>query len=271
MTASPSTSAGIDQPDDLVCALERHVQARSVEATWEVLLGSMLRYGFDRLIYGLTRSGSDNGLGPRSDMLVLSNHGKDYIEPYMANEMYLNAPMVDWALRNHGEMSWSYLGEIADALSSAQKKVLKFNALHGVTAGYTISFADGMTRHRAAIALTAPRDVPQSEVDRIWRQFGRQISLICHVAHLRLSCLPWPATQNRLTDRQREVLEWVGDGKTISDVATILGLNPATIEKHLRNARAALGADTTAQALVKAAIQRQIFTVRPTADHKSQR
>jgi LuxR family transcriptional regulator len=62
-----------------------------------------------------------------------------------------------------------------------------------------------------------------------------------------------------LTARQREVLGWVGDGKTVQDIALLIGLTPATVEKHLRLARAALNVETTAQAVLKAAFQNQIF------------
>ncbi|MEJ2019255.1 MAG: helix-turn-helix transcriptional regulator, partial [Maritimibacter sp.] len=63
-----------------------------------------------------------------------------------------------------------------------------------------------------------------------------------------------------LTERQREVLSWIGDGKSNLDVATILGVSVATVEKHLRLARERLGVETTAQAVLKASFQNQIYT-----------
>ena len=56
-------------------------------------------------------------------------------------------------------------------------------------------------------------------------------------------------------------MEWVGDGKTMADIAEIMGLTQATIEKHLRLAREALNVETTAQAVLKASFQNQIFVV----------
>ena len=67
--------------------------------------------------------------------------------------------------------------------------------------------------------------------------------------------------QRTLTKRQREVLQWVGDGKTTQDIAVLLGLTPATIEKHLRLAREALDVETTAQAVLKAAFYNQMFVL----------
>jgi len=64
-----------------------------------------------------------------------------------------------------------------------------------------------------------------------------------------------------LTKRQREVLQWVGDGKTTQDIAILLDLTSATIEKHLRLAREALDVETTAQAVLKAAFLNQMFVI----------
>jgi len=40
-----------------------------------------------------------------------------------------------------------------------------------------------------------------------------------------------------------------------------MGLTPATVEKHLRLARDNLNVETTAQAVLKAALQNQMFVI----------
>ncbi|MFP3656183.1 LuxR C-terminal-related transcriptional regulator, partial [Burkholderia sp. SIMBA_052] len=73
--------------------------------------------------------------------------------------------------------------------------------------------------------------------------------------------LPYNAPNRGLTRRQREVLQWVGDGKTTQDIALLMGLTTATIEKHLRLAREALSVETTAQAILKAALHNQMYAI----------
>jgi len=65
-----------------------------------------------------------------------------------------------------------------------------------------------------------------------------------------MASLPIPTQRNDLTERQKEVLHWVAHGKTSAEIATILGLSSATIEKHLRQARDTLGVSTTTQAVL---------------------
>jgi DNA-binding CsgD family transcriptional regulator len=52
-----------------------------------------------------------------------------------------------------------------------------------------------------------------------------------------------------LTEREREVLEWVAAGKTNRDIAAILGARPRTIEKHLERIYEKLGVETRTAAV----------------------
>jgi LuxR family transcriptional regulator len=80
--------------------------------------------------------------------------------------------------------------------------------------------------------------------------------LINNVAQLKIMSLPHlTPSGERLTNRQREALEWVSNGKTTQDIAILMGLTQATVEKHLRLARKVLGLETTAQAVIRAAFQ----------------
>jgi DNA-binding CsgD family transcriptional regulator len=47
----------------------------------------------------------------------------------------------------------------------------------------------------------------------------------------------------RLTTREREVLHWVGQGKRNSEIAEILGIATATVNKHLERVYPKLGVD----------------------------
>jgi len=51
----------------------------------------------------------------------------------------------------------------------------------------------------------------------------------------------------------------VADSKTTQDIAILMGVSAAMIEKHLRLARDTLDVKTTAQAVAKAAMLNMIF------------
>lgn len=236
---------------------------QSIEALWDMHTRKMTSYGFDRLLYGFTRYRSGNSLGDPEDYVVLSNHKTEYTDVFMGQGLYSHAPMVRWVLENEGACSWNILGKMIEegALSEAERKVIAFNHTMDVTAGYSISFESISPRSKGAIALTAQSGLSQDEVDAIWDKHGEDILVINNVAHLKIMTLPYSGPSRQLTKRQREALEWVGDGKTTQDIALLMGLTPATVEKHLRLAREALSVETTAQAVLKAALQNQMFVM----------
>src|SRR5579872_5543379 len=61
-----------------------------------------------------------------------------------------------------------------------------------------------------------------------------------------------------LNDREVEVLTWVARGKTSLEIAQIVGLTKRTIDFHIDNARAKLGAATRTEAVIKASSGRLI-------------
>ncbi|HDR28335.1 LuxR family transcriptional regulator [Rhodovulum sp.] len=244
--------------------LKTIVAAQTVEELWAQHTQRMAAYGFDGLIYGFTRFRTANSLGDRNDLLVLSNLRPDYTRAFVDQEMYRNAPMVRWAAENEGVCSWRELRErrARGELTPEEERTLEFNRSMGIVAGYSIAFRDTSMRAKGAIGLVAREGLTQDDVDAIWAEDGDEIFLMNEVMHLKVQNLPYLSTRPPLTPRQREVLEWVGDGKTAQDIATILGVTPATVEKHLRLARETLDVETTAQAVLKAWFQNQIFSTR---------
>ncbi len=244
--------------------LTEMTNTNSVDRLWNDHCERMAAYGFDRLIYGFTLFSTQTSLGDPNEFLVLSNHGRDYLDGFVEGGLYRDAPMVNWAMSHAGASSWRRVGDKLQLgeLSPKMLKVIEFNFSHNVTAGYSISFKTVSSRTRAAISLAGKVGLSQDDVDAIWDEFGTEIVLLNNLMHLKIMTLPQPMPNQSLTARQRETLEWVGDGKTMQDIAIIMGLTQATVEKHLRLARETLNVDTTAQAVTKAAFQNQIYVLK---------
>ena len=247
---------------DLVKRLEMLTNASSVEELWKLHTDYMAVYGFDRIMYGFSRYLTTNSLGDPQDWVLLSTQTPEYMRVFFDEGLYYHAPMIKWALANDGACSWRWMMDMnrTENLTPSEKRVMEFNRKMGVTAGYTISFRSISERTKAAIALTAKAGTSQDAVEQTWARHGDEIIVMNNVMHLKLLTLPYSGDR-QLTKRQREVLQWVGDGKTTQDIALLLGLTAATVEKHLRLAREALDVETTAQAVLKAAFYNQMFVL----------
>lgn len=233
----------------------------TLEAVWELHCRKMAEYGFDRLIYGYSRIANEHPTVQLDDALFLSNHEPEYFNHFIGEQMFVKAPMTRWARDNYGACSWGRFWTNVDTLDAEARRVIQFNQKMDVTAGYTISFADPSPRSFGVIGLAARRGLSQDDVDAIWAADGAAIEVMNHMAHLKILSLPHVTKRAALSQRQREVLEWVGEGKSNQDIAVILGVSVPTVEKHLRLAREKLGVDTTAQAILKASFQNQIYVL----------
>jgi LuxR family transcriptional regulator of spore coat protein len=59
-------------------------------------------------------------------------------------------------------------------------------------------------------------------------------------------------TKGSLTSREREVVGWLAQGKTVADAALILGISTKTAECHSTNAARKLGTENRAELVVAA-------------------
>lgn len=244
---------------DLSAPIDGLLMANDVQALWAELVLRIEERGFARLLYGFTRFRTAQSLGDPDDLVVLSTLPRSYLDGFQPGGPLMRGPMIRWALDNVGALAWpDWLATPPDYLGPPDKDALAFNASHGVLSGYTISFPTQAERFKGAMAVIGQPDENQAAINAKWAEHGAVIERLAHVFHLKLMSLPLPAGRV-LTERQREVLEWVGDGKTTQDIAVILGLTPATVEKHMRLAREAMDVDTTAQAVLKAAFQNQMY------------
>lgn len=236
---------------------------KTLEELWDAHCRQMAEYGFDRLLYGYTRFRTETSLGDPEDFVILTNHCNDYLDGFLHSGLYFHAPMLKWALENEGAASWRLISEMMSSgdMTEKERQVYEFNKSKGVTVGFTISFNSVSMRSKGAISMASYGNRTQDDVDAIWEEHGDDILLMNNMAHLKILTLPYSAPNRVLTKRQREALQWVGDGKTTQDIALLMGLTSATVEKHLRLAREALSVETTAQAVLKASLQNQMFVM----------
>jgi DNA-binding CsgD family transcriptional regulator len=56
----------------------------------------------------------------------------------------------------------------------------------------------------------------------------------------------------QLSEREREVLQWFAEGKSCEDVASIVGISPATVMFHYRNVAQRFGTLNRTHTVVEA-------------------
>ena len=245
-----------------VLPLMSHIaEARSVEDVWDLASRYFGSFGFGRANYGFTRFYYMRNVGDPDDAIFLTTCDAEYARFYFQNGFYARTPVYRWAVSNVGSCTWKWVRDAFDAgqLTAEEMDAVRQNAAIGIVAGVSISFPEASTRSKGALGLIADPGISPEQVDAIWELHRDEILAVAHLMHLKIITLPQPKAKRSLTERQRQALEWVADGKTTQDVAMLMQVSAAMVEKHLRLAREALHVETTTQAVAKASLLNMIF------------
>ena len=240
---------------------ERLLSAPSTAEIWGIFSGDLADRGFEFVFYAARPFIDVPTLRRDAELDIYTSYPADFMDEMVGGGHLMHSPWVRWSYENRGATGADFIHrpeaapyrgrKAMDAVACAER--------HGVANGHIISLHRLSARVHGALALTPHRGAPQVTSDDLWAEHGREILVLASLMHLRLGTMPRVACEDGLTPRQRQVLEWISGGRTVAEVAAILGVTPATVEKHLRLARESLGVGTTAQAILKAHLRNQIF------------
>ena len=236
-----------------------------MDDVWQKATDWFAQLGFSRCNYGFTLFRGKISVGDPDDALFLTPCGESYAQFYFRNRFFARTPAFRWAQHNTGACTWSWVRKafLAGELTPDEAETVKMNAALGIVAGISISFPENSSRAKGALGLIADHGLTAEDVDALFAERRDEIMAVAHMMHLKLTQLPFPHYRRALSDRQREALEWVADGKTMQDIAVLMNVSAAMVEKHLRLAREALAVGTTAQAVAKASLMNLIFQHAP--------
>lgn len=202
-------------------------------------------YGAENIIYhavnvrGLTMDGAFLRL-TYSDEWIAQYYGQDYFKV---------DPVVEEGTRAFMPFNWSNLN-----WDSKRRKEFSEDAKgHSVgTAGLTVPIRGPDGQHAIFSLATSRSD---HSWNRQMREHLAQLHSIAHSMHeatIRVEGVATPSTIISLSDREREVLQRAGSGKTNDEIATLLAISERTVRVYLDTARHKLNATNRTHAVARA-------------------
>jgi DNA-binding CsgD family transcriptional regulator len=207
----------------------------------------------------------ENELGSHSDPLIVNTISKAWDQDYRDNDFLSIDPCLPIAQRTNTPFTWA-------TVPKPQKKgIRKPRALklmeaaqdHGFSEGLVVPFhfRDQIGAYHSTVCTLFWTSSVSDFVKRM--RFNK--------AELHLVLIYWaeqaikvqsinksPKTMYadnsllHLTDRERDVLSWAANGKTIDETSVILGISPETANGYMKDAIRKLGAVSKTQAVVRA-------------------
>ena len=182
----------------------------------------------------------------RPSVVLFNNYPGEWQARYQEQGYLSIDPTVQHAFRSTLPLVWS------DRLFEPARDMWEEARSHGLRVGWAQAARDAcggiglLTLARSAEQLSAS-ELSAKQPDMAW------LSQYAHVAMARL-LMPrmMPETQVVLTAREKEVLRWTAEGKTAFEISQILSIAERTINFHIANVVAKMGASNKTQAAVKA-------------------
>ena len=222
---------------------------------------AMARLGFRNIFYAARFMMAVPPTVLQEKVEIFSTMPPDFVKTLTVRDLIIPSPWASWSRKNTGSISTRELlacrSDRAGKDTAAQSVSLARD--YGLLAARLVSLKDCVLRSHGAVVLNPHAGASHDDEDRVWTRHQREAMVLSSVMHMRMASIRRPTFLPRLTERQIQVLEWSSAGKTVAETAIILGISAATVEKHLRLARDALGARTTGQAILTAHLTQQLF------------
>ena len=181
-------------------------------------------------------------------VVMLNNYSAEWQSIYQRQNYLQLDPTVAHGLRSMMPLAWS--GDIVASYPSFWEEA----HAHGLKVGWSQSCFDAqgvgglLTFARSHDALITQELAANSQ----------KLAWLSHLAHESMSKMLAPKFLTEasviLSSKEIEILRWTADGKTSNEVSEIMCIVERTINYHLNNAMAKLGAANKTAATVKAAV-----------------
>lgn len=184
------------------------------------------------------------------DPVILTNYPEAWQKAYLAGNYVVRDPVVRGMQNRQVPMVWGSRAEYA-TLSADGRRHYEEAAEHGLRIGVIVPmFFVG--QEYATFAVAADED----EETFLPRAFACAAALQVIGPHLYAAVRRLhgasTAEVEALTRREAECLGWAAQGKSMADIAQILGVSRPTVAFHISNARRKLGAENLQAAVARA-------------------
>ena len=221
--------------------------ASSQEEVFALFQRALKELGYDSVVYSLLTD--HPSIGRKAGHGVMGNYPRDWMDYYMAKGYFAKDPIPKRAFTTAAAYTWEHVVETC-SISNRQKRLMHEAEEARLKSGAAVAIY-GPNFEVAGVGLASSTGGVNPSPDTL--SVLRALSHQFHFAYSQFDVpRALPARQVYLTPREREILSYSAEGKSIPVMAAILSLSGNTVNFHLKNIYAKLNVSTRQTAVVKA-------------------
>ena len=179
----------------------------------------------------------------QSHVSVFSHSPSNWLEHYWQNQLAAHDPLLLMSLRQNQPIVWNELSRMDTVMTEPGQAIMRLRAEYGMREGITLPIHSGQGHHGI---LHISREQASGDIFPGIHLFGTIYPYIFQKACELMS----PPSPN-LSERERQCLFWVSEGKTSWEAAKILGITERTVNFHLNSAIRKTGCKNRYQAIAR--------------------
>jgi DNA-binding CsgD family transcriptional regulator len=220
--------------------------AASREEVFALFQQALKDLGYDSVVYSLLTD--HPSIGRKAGHGVTGNYPTDWMEYYMAKGYFAKDPIPKHAFTTAAAYTWEHVVNTC-SISARQRRLMCEAEDARLLCGAAVAiYGPDFEVAGVGIASTTGGVKPPADVLSVIRALSHQF----HFAYSRFDLLPSaPDEMIYLTPREREILSFSAEGKSIPAIAAILSISEGGVKFHLQNIYKKLAVSTRQTAVVK--------------------
>lgn len=194
---------------------------------------------FDYGLCGLAKI-DKNGMKPDFD-ITNGSYPNEWLEVYLANEYFKIDPVPKENFTHFNIQFWDDSYKKYDT----PKKFVSEARDFGLLKGYTYGVKNLSSTQGSLLSLAGPNLDRDERTEAIIKLVTPHI----HQCYVRVIQETGKKSVSPLSEREKEVLNWVGQGKSSWDISVILGISERTVKFHVDNIKIKLNAVSRSHAV----------------------
>ncbi len=228
--------------DDTLMTVKRLDRARSVPALSDEILQATAYCGVQKLMCAIAPA-ANMSADEQVDHVYLTNWPPEWFERYLKRG-YADIDPAVALMRRAQSFRWDDMDAFV-AMDDAGRRLMADAADYGLADGVTIGMLTSEGRSAGFSFAGDNLEIPRREMHRL--------SLIANYAFVRVLKIGETARlAPTLSARQRDILQWVAEGKTDWEIGAILNLSEHTVDKYMRGIKLAFGASNRVNLVARA-------------------
>jgi DNA-binding CsgD family transcriptional regulator len=211
-------------------------------------------FDIDGFVYSLARGSFASG--NKMHFGVAGSYPREWMEYYRKQGYVENDPTFRQIARTKGFFTWKDLQSI-QSMTPKEQQVMNEAEEAGLKNGISLSIHGpyGEVLGLGFVSSSNRKGLSINESSVLYALANQ-----FHLAYASLDKLPAAAPLLKLTDRQKEILQWTAAGKSRSTISEIMNISESTVDDHFRQIFRKLGCNDRILAVLKA-VQLGLVTV----------